>query len=148
MRVFVFFKTDVNSSIATSFRIQRKSSNMQRNTCDFLTDKHKQKHTLASLDTDQVQSQRQNLKYLGYICRMDTGELLEQMAFDIRPTSQVMWKRFANLLGPGVKRIRRNLMSKAELELLRYKIMSRQQYNKKQVAEMKLMMKEQITLIK
>lgn len=57
---------------------------------------------------------------------MDTGELLEQIAFDIRPTSQVMWKRFANLLGPGVKRIRRNLMSKAELELLRYKIMSRQ----------------------
>lgn len=79
---------------------------------------------------------------------MDTGELLEQIAFDIRPTSQVMWKRFANLLGPGVKRIRRNLMSKAELELLRYKIMSRQQYTKKQVAEMKLMMKEQIALIK
>lgn len=57
---------------------------------------------------------------------MDTGELLEQIVFDIRLTSQVMWKRFANLLGPGVKWIRRNLMSKAELELLRYKIMSRQ----------------------
>lgn len=90
---------------------------------------------------------KQQLKYTGHICRMDSSELLKQTLFDIRSMSPVMWKRFENLLEVDAQQIRRNIKSQSDLALLLNKAMSGQLYPRIQVIKVQKSMMMMMMMI-